>query len=253
MAMVLLGGLMVSKGFLRSLARGGGGVSLSSSVPGPVTSAIVTVAEGVVVDELAIALEVATCSGGSGALSNFIFAALSAAAAATNIDVVDDDAAGEDFLLFLLPPVPSEVAALSRSGVASLLVGWCLRMCSTNLSERMVPNWQLGTLHWYLSAFLSCCWECRRMFFTKLKDFPHTSHWCGFSLECVSWCWTRFCFLTVSKLQSKRRHERAGVKKRIEGADFFYRPGSLHLSVWPLCILRCRFSTEVCDVSNPHS
>ena len=114
---------MVSKGFLRSLARaGGGGVSLPSSAPGPVTSAIVTVAEGVVVDELAIALEVATCSGGSGALSNFIFAALSAAAAATNIDVVDDDAAGEDFLLFLLPP-PSAVAALSLSGVASLLVG----------------------------------------------------------------------------------------------------------------------------------
>ena len=33
----------------------------------------------------------------------------------------------------------------------------------------------------------------------------------------------------------------------------FDRPGSLHLRVWPLCILRCLFNTDVCDVSNPHS
>ena len=154
--MVLLGGLMVSKGFLRSLALGG--VTLPNSEPVTSTSPVAVPDTddegGVVVDELATTLE---GGGGGREPSNLTFAGLPAAATATNKDEV---AAGEDFLLFLLA-LPSEVvevlpaADFSLSGVSSL-VGWCLRMCSTNLSDLMVPNWQLGTLHWYLSAFLSC-------------------------------------------------------------------------------------------------
>ena len=137
LAMVLLGGLMVSKGFLMSRDRGG--VTLPKSGPGSVTSADAVAAteeEVVVVDELAMAIEGATCGGGG--LSNLTSAALPAAAAATNND---DVAAGDDFLLFLLPPppAPSKVADFNLSGVSSL-VGWCLRMCSTNLSDLMVPN-----------------------------------------------------------------------------------------------------------------
>ena len=73
---------------------------------------------------------------------------------------------------------------------------------------------------------------CLLIFFAREKDRPQTSHWCGLSFECVSWCCNRLDFRVVWNLQPNT---------------------TSHFISWPLWFLWWNLNVEAWEVENPHS